>query len=107
MRRFSSKRFSAYVKEWRRIFDDGELSLYMQIAIDGKPLLHQSMLHTWLNGTQYHTDAEKASAWEQLERSLEAENARALVLSQLHSKVKAIFHMRYLVSLALKDGNAA
>lgn len=100
-RRFASKDFSAHIKALRKVFDHGELSLYMQISINDQPLLHESLLDTWLNGTQYHTEAEKAAAWHTLEESLTKENARALVISQLRSKVLALFDLEYMVNLVL------
>ncbi len=84
------------------MFEDGELKSYMQISIDGQPLFDGSLLRMWLNGTQYHTDAEKAAAWKELEGSLKTENARALVMNQLHSRVKALFLLEHIVGLILE-----
>ncbi len=98
-RRFQNRTYASHQKAVRRIFEDGELSLYMQVSVGGQKLLDQSMLHTWLNGTQYHTDAEKAADWKKLEASLTTENARAIVISQLHSRVKALFILEHEVGL--------
>lgn len=106
-RRFASKNFAGHIKMLRKVFDHGELSLYMQISINDQPLLHESLLDTWLNGAQYHTDADKAAAWRSLEASLTTENARALVMSQLHSKVKVLFNVEYIVNLILQKSSNA
>jgi hypothetical protein len=76
--RFSNRRFSDKVKTLRRVFEDGELKPYMQISVDDQPLLDESLLRMWLNGVQYHNDAEKAEAWAKLEQSLNSENVRAI-----------------------------
>ena len=106
-RRFSNKKFSGLIKRLRKVFDNGELSLYMQISINDRPLFDKSLLDIWLNGAQYHTDAEKAAAWEAFETSLSTENARALVMSQLHSKVKPLFNLEYIVELILTKSSTA
>ena len=101
-RRFADRSFSDYVKTLRRVYDHGELSLFMQVTLNNQPLLDRSLLHTYLNGTQYHTDAEKVVVWAKIERALTVENARALVMNQLQSKVKSLFNLEYLCSLVLQ-----
>ena len=64
---FRDKTYASHQKTLRRIFEDGEWSMYMQVSIGGQPLFDESLLKIWLNGTQYHTDAEKALAWSKLE----------------------------------------
>lgn len=107
-RRFSNKKISEHFKNLRTVFDHGELSMYMQITIGAQPLFDKSLLHLWLNGAQYHTDTEKAAAWQEIESSLASKNARALVINQLHGKVKALFNLEHDVNLLLKksEGNA-
>lgn len=100
-RRFSSREFGDHAKALRHLFENGELSSYMQISVDGQPLFDDSLLRMWLNGTQYHTDEEKAVAWSKLEGSLESDNARALVMNQLHSRVKALFLLDHVCNLVL------
>lgn len=98
-RRFQDKTFAAQQKYFRRMFEDGELSMFMQVSLGGQPLLDDSLLRMWLNGTQYHTDADKAAAWEKLEAALTTDNARAIVISQLHSRAKALFLLEHTVNL--------
>ncbi len=106
-RRFKNKNLSNYLKVQRQLFEDGELAFYMQIRIEDKPLFHESLLHLWLNAEQYHTDPEKSSAWQQLKSSLEPENVRALVMNQLHGKVKALFNLEYIAKLILDKPDVA
>jgi hypothetical protein len=101
--RFSNKNVTEHLRLNRRVYDHGELSLYMQISLNDQKLFHSNTLETWLNGEQYHTDQEKAAAWRAFEDSLTEENTRALVISQLQSKVKAIFGLEYIVDLITKD----
>ena len=100
---FVSKNLRSYLKDIRRTFDDGEMSFMMQIQIGEQKLFHQSLLYKWLNGTQYHTDIDKAEDWQELEKSLTTEGARALVIGQLYSKIKALFELEYIVRLILED----
>jgi hypothetical protein len=100
-RAFRNKDYASHQKAIRRIFEDGELSLYMQVSIGGQPLLDDSLLKIWLNGTQYHTDAEKAAAWSSLEASLTTQNARAVVITQLQSRVKALMLLQHEVGFVL------
>ncbi|MCP5234169.1 MAG: hypothetical protein H6945_00315 [Zoogloeaceae bacterium] len=106
-RRFSSRAFADHMKVIRRVFEHGELNLYMQVSVGGQPLFHESLLDNWLNGAQYHTDAEKAEVWRALEKSLTAPNARAVVMSQLQGKVKALFNLEYIVALVLGKSDDA
>ena len=102
-RRFQNKTFAEHQKYFRHMFEDGELSMYMQFSIGKQKILDDFLLRIWLNGTQYHTDKEKANAWHMLEASLTPDNARAIVISQLHSRVKALFALLHDVKLITKD----
>lgn len=100
-RRFSCREFGDHAKALRHLFENGELSSYMQVSVGGQPLFDGSLLRMWLNGTQYHTDEEKAAVWSKLEGSLESDNARALVMNQLHSRVNSLFLLDNLCNLIL------
>lgn len=100
-RRFADRVFSDLLKRLRRMFEHGELSLYLQFGVGSQPLFHRSTLDTWLNGVQYHTDAEKAEAWAALENVLQLENSRALVMNQLHSRVKALMMLESVAATIL------
>lgn len=100
-RKIPSPEVRAYLKLQKRVFSHGELNLYMQISIDGQPLFDESLLRIWLNGTQYHTDAEKAEAWKQLESTLTPRSGRALVMAQLHSRVVTLFNIDYIARQVL------
>ena len=84
-----------YLKLQTRVFRHGEMNLYMRLSVNNQPLFDESLLRLWLNGTQYHSDAEKAAAWGQLEASLSESGSRALVISQLRGKVLALFNVDY------------
>lgn len=94
-RNISSAEVRAYLKLQKRVFRHGEMNLYCQVSINSQPLFDESLLRIWLNGTQYHTDAEKAEAWAQLESALQEGSARALVMAQLHSRVVTLFNVDY------------
>ncbi len=102
-RRFSNKNFSSFLKTHRRLFEHGELSMYMQISLNNQPLFDESLLNIWLNGSQYHTDADKANSWQTIEKALTTENARALVMNQLQSKLKALIIIENLINIVIKQ----
>jgi hypothetical protein len=105
-RGFRDKTFAQHQKALRHIFEEGELSSYMQISVNGQKLLHNSILRLWLNGTQYHSDHEKKKAWKKLEQSLSEDNARALAMELVHSRVKALLLLNQLVDLVLSKHEA-
>ena len=105
-KKFKDKAYAEHQKYIRRLFEDGELSMYMQFSVGDQKLLDQFLLHVWLNGTQYHTDKEKAAAWSHVEKAVTPENARAIVISQLHSRVKALFMLLSEVELIVGDAHA-
>jgi len=105
-RRFKDKTFAQHQKALRHIFEEGELSSYMQISVGGQKLLHNSILRLWLNGTQYHSDQEKQDAWKALEKSLTESNARALAIELVHSRVKALLLLDHIVGLVLSKHDA-
>lgn len=87
---FKNKRLSARLKDLQHIFDHGQLAAYMQVSIGEQPLFDSSLLRTWLNGTQYHTEEEKAAAWREIEADLTTENARAIIINQLNDRLAAL-----------------
>lgn len=105
-KKFQSEKFRGHLKLQRTIFEDGELKLYMQISLNDQPLLDDATLKLWLNGEQYHTDDEKAATWKEIENALTVENTRALVITQLQAKVKALFNVQYIVNLILGKADA-
>ena len=100
-RRLRDPNLLQFLKINNRVFRDGEMSLYLQISVGRQKLFAESLLHTWLNGTQYHTDSAKAESWSKLEGSLGEPNAKAVVLSQLHSKVMALMNVDYVAHQVL------
>lgn len=102
-RRFADKGFSEYVAYLRHVFEEGVLSGYMQIEVNGQKLLHHSVLKLWLNGVQYHTDEEKAEAWRHLESALSESNARALTIELIHSRVKVLLLFNTIVGIVLSQ----
>jgi hypothetical protein len=105
-RAFRDKDYASHQRALRRIFEHGELSMYMQVSVGGQRLLDESLLNIWLNGTQYHTDSEKARAWVDLEASLTTANARAIVITQLQSRVKALMLLEHEARLVLDSHDA-
>lgn len=105
-RRFRDKTFAHHCRSLRHIFEEGELSSYMQVQVGGQKLLHNFILKLWLNGTQYHTDMEKADAWAKINESLTEGNARALAIELVHSRVKALLLLDLVTTLVLPKADA-
>lgn len=90
-----------FIRINQHAFQHGEMSLFFQVTVGEKQLFHESLLRIWLNGTQYHTDKNKAADWAALEATLGEPSAQAVVMSQLRSKVVAILNIDYLVRQVL------
>jgi hypothetical protein len=97
--KFENEIYISHQEYIKQMFADGELSMFMQISIGEQKLLDNSLLQIWLNGTQYHADVKKNASWKKLELALTTENARAIVITQLHSKIKALALLEYDVKL--------
>ncbi len=100
-RRFKSRGFRSYARTLRTEFEHGELRMYMQFYVGEQPLFDGGLIRDWLNGTQYHTDVERASNWQAIEESLSSENARALLIAQLRSRVNALLMLNYISELVI------
>jgi hypothetical protein len=100
---FSDKNLKQTMRGIRNVYDHGELSQFLQITVGNTKLFERSLLNTWLNATQYHTDSDKANAWAELQSSLTTENIRALLMAQVRSKVIAILDVACLAHLVVRD----
>ncbi len=96
--RFPFENVQGFIAECNQAYAHGEASIYMQVRIDEQPLFDQSILKLWLNGIEYHADPKKEMLWKQLEASISAPSARALVLAQLHSKTLALLNLDYIAA---------
>lgn len=101
---FKNKGLSSHMKSLQHIFDHGQLASYMQVSIGEQPIFDDSLLRTWLNGTQYHTEDAKAAAWKILEEDLNTENARAIIINQLKDRVYALFLLGKITAAILGNG---
>lgn len=97
--RFRNEHVGRHIKYLRRIFNDGELSRYIQLTVAKQPIFDESFLKLWLNAEQYHADPEKIAAWEPVKNSLRLDNERAIIVSMLRSKVKAIHNLAHIAEL--------
>jgi hypothetical protein len=104
-KKFPSKNFKNHVRRIREVFEKGEYEAYFQISVGSQPLFDESTFKLWLNSQQYHTDKEKNIAWKRLEESLQSENARGYLITQIQGKVKAIFNLQYIVLMILRKCN--
>ena len=102
----NNEKINKWIKAARKIYDNGELSSYMQFSVNGQAIFHDSFLSLWLNSEQYHNDSEKKETWAKIESALKAENTRGLVMGQLQGKVKAIHRLAYLCNLIVANEDA-
>ena len=101
LNRIAEEHAQRFLQLNQHAFQHGEMSLFFQVSVGDKPLFHESLLRTWLNGTQYHTDTNKAADWAALEAALGEPSAQAVVMSQLRSKVVAILNIDYIANQVL------
>jgi hypothetical protein len=105
---FRSRVLASFLRDLRRQFDKSNLGMYMQLSIDGRNLFDESVVKDWLYGTQYHTDSERAAAWQKIEAMISEPNARALMMGYVFSRVEALFRLESYVSAILeKSVNAS
>lgn len=98
---FRDKHLATELKGIQFTFDHGQLARFMQIQIGEQRLFDETLLRLWLNGTQYHTDLEKAAAWRDFERSLTDDSVRVLVMNQLRDKVNGLMLIAQIVRAVL------
>lgn len=102
----ASRAFPGYIRQrgkvLRRVFDHGEYHLYLQIRVDGVPVFDDATLKLWLNGEQYHADEEKRAAWRCFQAAVTPPKARALVVTQIASKLKALWELEHLATAILR-----
>jgi len=91
-------------KRVRSVYEQGEYQPYFQVSIGGTPLFHESTTGAWLNGVEYHQDAEKAVLVERLERELGTNVALGIFVSQLSGRIKATRRLANVVQLILDHG---
>lgn len=105
--RYRNENVSKYVKSQAEIFSNGELQLYLQISINGNPVLNRTTINNWLNGTQYHFDSDKSESWKTMEGHLGSENSKAVIIDLLYGKVKAVLNLSCLVAAVIENYGAA
>jgi hypothetical protein len=90
------------LKSVRYLYEKGEYQPYFQIKVNGVALFHETTLKNWLNGVEYHQDAEKRAQIKKLSKDLGEETARAIFMAQLSGKIKALYFLSKFVHLILK-----
>ncbi len=90
-----------WTKRVRLMYEQGDYQPYFQLSISNTPLFHEKSLSTWLNGVEYHQDAEKARLVQQLEEELGQEVVRGVFVAQLSGRLKAIGRLANVVQLVV------
>lgn len=99
-----SKSFRASFKQIRQLFSDGEHSFLVNISCDGTSLFSNRLFNAWLNGHEYHGDAEKQELMEELEGKYGKSLVQGSIISILKGRVKAIGTLHKIVKIPLKMG---
>jgi hypothetical protein len=100
---FANRRFSDVMKDLKGVFENGLLAGYMQFFVGPHPIFDKSLLDNWLNGTQYHTDGQKAEEWKMIECALQAENARGFIMTQIHGRVYALLVLDHIAGVVAQN----
>lgn len=79
------------LKHHREMYERGDYQPYFQVTVGKTPLFHDSTVKAWLNGVEYHQDAEKRAIIAALERSLSTNVAQGIFISQLSGRIRAIY----------------
>jgi len=90
-----------HLKFLRNTYEKCDYQPYFQITIGDTLLFHDETVKLWLNGVEYHQDAEKAAIVKELEKSLSESTARRIFVSQLSGRVRATFMLAHLAKLVV------
>lgn len=95
------------LKHIRFVYENGDYKPYFQVTIGDVPLFHDDSLKVWLNGVEYHQDADKAAKIRELEEVLGPEVTRGVFIAQLAGRLEATFKLAELARFALGQGEWA
>ena len=93
---------AGWCKSVRTMYEKGAYQPYFQVSIGETPIFHEKTLMAWLNGVEYHQDAEKALVVKNLEMALGENVARGLFVAQLSGRIQAIHRLAHLVEVLLE-----
>lgn len=93
------------IAKQRALFSGKEFQSQIQINLNEMVLNSETALNKWLNAFEYHRDEEKQKELELLHALLPLENSKAIFISMMIDKVKAIIEIaRIVVLLEKRDG---
>ena len=72
------------------LHERGDYQPFFQITVLDTPLFHESTLKTWLRGSEYHQDGDKAKLIAAIEKVLTTVVARQIFVAQLSGRMKAV-----------------
>jgi hypothetical protein len=91
----------------RETYEKGDLGRYVEIRVNDIPIFNDKTLNAWLNGIEYHQDAEKVKIVEEIESVLTKEGTLGVFAAHLTGRVTAIYKFDQLVSMILQKANEA
>ena len=101
-RRSKGTLLAKHLKVIRDTYERGHYLPYYQVTIGETPLFDDKTLKLWLNGIEYHQDAEKASIVEELHESLSESTTRGLFVAQLSGRFEATFKLLELAKFSVE-----
>jgi hypothetical protein len=94
------------LRELRRLYDGRRMQSMYQVSFDDVVLNSERVLKDWLNSHEYHRDPDKREAIDALFAHLPNDFLRAMFVSMLVDKVKAIRNLASLVHTLLTKGRS-
>ena len=100
-RRVKSSNIRSLVERERAVYSGKELQKLYTMSFNSELVNSEQTLSKWLNGYEYHNDREKKQFISNMLGSLSEDNAKAVFLSLLTEKVKAIVAISKICCLLL------
>lgn len=104
-RRLDNPYLRQLLKKQHMLFDGRQFQQMMQIVSNDVIVNSDQMLSDWLNSHEYHRDLDKRQAVDDLFARTPGELSRAILISMVVDKVKAVRHIASLVAVVLGQSN--
>lgn len=89
------------LKYIREVYERGDYQPYFQVSINNTPLFDGETVRAWLNGVEYHQDAEKAELVASLDKALGSDVTRGIFVAQLSGRLRATKMLAHLCNLVM------
>jgi hypothetical protein len=101
-RRAQTELIHLFLRMQKDLYQSKRSQEMIKVSSNGVMINSEEILFQWLNGYEYHHDADKRLAMEELHHLLPLEASKALFVTMLYDKADAIRNLHSLVRLILR-----